>query len=195
MLEAGDNIVRHRPRPSRRSGSTPCRSTSSSAAPLEVSSARAEAHDPARPGRAARGRLRRRRRSSSESKPLTKAEYQAQLEQTAKEIGDQLGKTQNDIDKTTDAELNQFSQEGVDEFADELEKMNPPDEVAHAHKRLMQAMRELGDEFPEDLQEGEGAPRTPSGGDRLLFGTPAIRRADQAQQEFKAKGYDLNLNG
>ena len=60
----------------------------------------------------------------SESKPLTKAEYQAKLEQTAKEIGDKVGKTQNDIDKMTDADLKQFT-DVVHEFADKLEQDQP----------------------------------------------------------------------
>src|SRR3954469_6796644 len=81
-------------------------------------------------------------------KPLTKEEYQAQLKQTAKEIGDKIGKTHNDIDKMTDAELKQFTAT-VDEFADELAKIDPPEEVAALHARLVQAMRDLGDEFPE----------------------------------------------
>ena len=47
-------------------------------------------------GRAARGRLWRRQAAAAAARasPLTKQEYQAQLEQTAKEIGDKVGKTQ-----------------------------------------------------------------------------------------------------
>ncbi len=48
----------------------------------------------------------------------------------------------------TDAELSQFT-DVVHEFADELEKINPPAEVADLHKQLVQAMNDLADEFPD----------------------------------------------
>ena len=41
--------------------------------------------------------------SSSSSKPLTKEEYQAKLESTAKEIADQIGTKQSNIDKMSAA--------------------------------------------------------------------------------------------
>jgi hypothetical protein len=129
----------------------------------------------------------------SESKPLTKAEYQAQLEQTAKRIGDKIGKTQNDIDKMTGAELNQFTGV-VHEFADELEKINPPAEVADLHKRLVQAMNDLADEFPDAAKKLKGT-KDPSEAISILFGMKAIGELIKLGNDFKAKGYDLKLNG
>ena len=131
--------------------------------------------------------------SSSESKPLTKAEYQAQLEQTAKEIGDKVGKTQSDIAKMTDADLKQFT-DVVHEFADALAKINPPAEVADLHKQLVQAMNDLADEFP-DVAKKLKATKDPSEAIGLLFGMKAIGELIKLGNDFKAKGYDLNLNG
>ena len=130
---------------------------------------------------------------SSESKPLTKDEYQAQLEQTAKNIGDKIGKTQNDIDKMTDAELNQFT-DVVHEFADELQKINPPAEVAVLHTRLVQAMNDLADEFPGAAKKLKGT-KDASEAISILFGMKAIGELIKLGNDFKAKGYDLKLNG
>ena len=129
----------------------------------------------------------------SESKPLTKAEYQAQLEQTAKEIGDKVGKTQKDIDKMTDAELKQFT-DVVHEFADKLEEINPPAEVANLHKRLVQAMNDLADEFPDTAKKLKAA-KGPGEGIKIVFGTKAIGELVRLGYEFKSKGYDLTLTG
>ena len=131
--------------------------------------------------------------SSSESKPLTKQEYQAQLEQTAKEIGDKVGKTQNDIGKMSDADLKQFT-DVVHEFADRLDEINPPTEVAGEHKRLVQAMNDLGDEFP-DVAKKLKTTKDPSEAISLLFGMKAIGELIKLGNDFKAKGYNLKLNG
>ena len=131
--------------------------------------------------------------SSNESKPLTKEAYQAQLAQTAKEIGDKVGKTQNDIAKMTDADLTQFSGV-VHEFAAELDKINPPTEVADLHKQLVQAMNDLADEFP-DVAKKLKATKDPSEAIGLLFGMKAIGELVKLGDDFKAKGYDLKLNG
>jgi hypothetical protein len=129
----------------------------------------------------------------NESKPLTKAEYQAQLEQTAKEVGDKVGKTQSDIDKMTDAELKQFT-DVVHEFADRLDEINPPTEVAGEHKRLVQAMNDLADEFPDAARKLKGT-KDASEAIGILFGMKAIGELVQLGNDFKAKGYDLKLNG
>ncbi len=120
--------------------------------------------------------------SKSSSKPLTKAEYQAKLEQIAKDVGAQL---QNSASK---------SRKAVGVFVSELEQVNPPAEVAQAHKDLIAAMRRLGTDV-EGIFKKVAAAKTPSEGIKALFGAPAIQALLKAQQEFKAKGYDLNLNG
>ena len=50
---------------------------------------------------------------------------------------------------------------------------------------------------PDPIRSAEkvAAAKNPSEGISALFGAPAIQALLKAQQEFKAKGYDLNLNG
>ena len=130
---------------------------------------------------------------SSESKPLTKEAYQAQLEQTAKEIGAKVSKTQNDIATMSDADLKQFAGV-VHEFADELDKINPPTEVADLHARLVQAMNDLADEFPDAARKLKGT-KDASEQLAIFFGMKAIGELFKLGNDFKAKGYNLKLTG
>ena len=93
----------------------------------------------------------------------------------------------------TDADLSQFA-DVVHEFADELDKINPPAEVADLHKQLVQAMNDLADEFP-DVAKKLKATKDPSEAIGLLFGMKAIGELVKLGNDFKAKGYDLKLNG
>ena len=130
---------------------------------------------------------------SSSSKPLTKVEYQAKLGQIAKDVGAQLQKSASKSKSPTKQDLAE-AKKAVNTFVGELEQVNPPDEVAQAHKDLIAAMRRLGNDV-EGIFKKVAAAKTPSEGISALFGAPAIQALLKAQQEFKAKGYDLNLNG
>jgi outer membrane murein-binding lipoprotein Lpp len=131
--------------------------------------------------------------SKSSSKPLTKAEYQTKLEQIAKDVGAQL---QNSASKSKTPSKKDLAaaRKAVGIFVGELEQVNPPAEVAQAHKDLIAAMRRLGNDI-EGIFKKVAAAKTPSEGIKALFGAPAIQLLLKAQQEFKAKGYNLNLNG
>jgi hypothetical protein len=93
----------------------------------------------------------------------------------------------------SDADLKQFT-DVVHEFADRLDKINPPTEVAGEHKRLVQAMNDLGDEFP-DVAKKLKTTKDPSEAISLLFGMKAIGELIKLGSDFKAKGYNLKLNG
>jgi hypothetical protein len=86
------------------------------------------------------------------------------------------------------------ARKAVGVFVGELEQVNPPAEVAQAHQDLIAAMRRLGNDI-EGIFKKVAAAKTPAEGIKALFGAPAIQALLKAQQEFKAKGFDLNLNG
>jgi hypothetical protein len=130
--------------------------------------------------------------SKSSSKPLSKAEYQAKLEQIAKDVGAQL-KTSASNSKTASKQDIAEAKKAVKIFAGQLEKVNPPAEVAQPHQHLIAAMRRLSTDIDGIFKKVAEA-KTPSEGISALFGAPGIQLLLKAQQEFKAKGYDLNLN-
>jgi hypothetical protein len=125
-------------------------------------------------------------------KPLTKAEYQAKLREISSNVGSSIGKTTNS--KTiSKADVNQFVK-ALDDFADQIERVNPPAAIKDLHNQLVAALRQLAHDFPgiaEQLRSAKDA----SAAIAALFGAKSIQALARIQQQLKAKGYDLNLNG
>jgi hypothetical protein len=125
--------------------------------------------------------------------PLTKKAYLTKVQQIAKDITTKFGKSTSDIDKLTDKELNQGVKE-IREFADELQKVSPPAEIADLHRRLIGAFRDLADELPGLVQKMKGI-KDQGDAFAVLLGAKAVQESARLQQEFKKKGYALRLNG
>ena len=124
--------------------------------------------------------------------PLTKAQYQAKLEQIAKNVATGLGSTDSskgiskaDVDKFVKA---------LHSFADRLAEVNPPAEIKALHARLITVMNDLGDEFPDIADKLNESKDDPSAGIAALFGAKSIQELTKLGTEFKANGYDLSLN-
>jgi hypothetical protein len=134
--------------------------------------------------------------SKTSTKPLTKTEYQAKLEQIAKDISARLKATTSGAKTPTKQDL-AAAKKAILGFADELEQVSPPAEVAKAHQDLITGMRRLGNDLEGIFKKVDEAAKAkdPSAALTALFGAPAIQLLLKAQQEFKAKGYNLNLNG
>ena len=128
---------------------------------------------------------------SKASKPLTKAEYQAKITQIAKDVTAGVGSTANS--KTiSDADVSKLVK-ALRAFADQLEAVTPPAEVKDLHVQLVAVMRQLADEFPGIADKLKNA-KDASAAITALFGAKSIQKLAELQKQFKAKGYDLNLN-
>ena len=131
---------------------------------------------------------------SSSSKPLTKAAYQAKLAATAKEIGQQLGGPKNqDFSKMTDKDVQAFVG-AMHSFTTKLKQITPPTEVAGLHRQLIAALNDFADEFPGIAKQLKTT-KDPSTAIAALFGAKGIQELVKLGDEFKKKGYNLNLNG
>ena len=127
---------------------------------------------------------------SSSSKPLTKAQYQAQLQQISNHIGSQLktsiGSSKNlkkgDVPKIQDA-LNSFS--------DKIAAMKPPANVSDLNQQLAAAMNQLSSDLPGIISNLDSA-KDPSAAITALFGAKSLQALIKLQNEFKAKGYDIS---
>ena len=124
--------------------------------------------------------------------PLTKAAYQAKLHQISTDISNSIGKTSNtgsipkeDVDKLVKA---------FHTFADRLATVNPPPAVKAIHARLVTTMRELGDDFPNIADKLNNSAKDPSKAIQALLGAKPIQELIKIGNEFKAKGYELNLS-
>ena len=125
--------------------------------------------------------------------PLTKKSYQAKLQSISKEIGDSIGSStskgkiaKKEVDKLVTA---------FHAFADRLREVNPPAGVKDLHAQLIQAMDDLGDEFPDLAKKLNSSGKDPSKAISALFGAHAVQELIKVGNDFKKKGYNLNLNG
>jgi hypothetical protein len=125
--------------------------------------------------------------------PLSKAAYQAKLKQLLAEISSKIGQTgtsgkldQGDVDKVSDA---------FHSLAEQLAKVNPPVAVKGLHAKLVKAMNDLGDEFPDIAEKLNNVSKDPSAVIKALFGAHAIQELRKLTSELKAKGFDVGLNG
>ena len=127
------------------------------------------------------------------SPPLTKQAYQAKLQSISKEIGNSIGSSTGkgklatkEVDKLVGA---------FHTFADRLREVNPPTAVKALHAQLIQAMEDLGNEFPDIAKKLNSSSKDPSAAITALFGAHAVQELIKVGNGFKKKGYDLNLNG
>jgi hypothetical protein len=130
---------------------------------------------------------------SSSSKPLTKAQYQAKLEEIAKEVSTQISSSSSDFNKLTDKDLSQLT-DVLHSFTAKLSGVTPPDEVKDLHTQLIAAINAFADEFPVIARKLKTT-KDPSEAIALLFGAKSVQDLAKLQQSFKAKGYDLKLSG
>jgi hypothetical protein len=128
--------------------------------------------------------------SKSSGKPLTKAQYQAQLQQLSNEVGAQLRSKVGASTKLKKSDIPKL-QDSLQSFADRVEALNPPADVKGLHVRLVAAMRGLSDDLPSLVDDLDNA-GDPSAAIAALFGRKSIQNLLTLQQEYKDKGYDIS---
>jgi hypothetical protein len=122
--------------------------------------------------------------------PLTKAQYQAKLQQLSNQIGAELRQS---IGASTNLKKSDVPrlQEALRSFARKIEALNPPAAVEDLHAQLVVAMRGLADGLPSLIATLDQA-KDPAAAIEALFGAKPIRALIRLQQEFKDKGYDIS---
>ncbi len=126
--------------------------------------------------------------------PLTKAQYEAKLRSIAAEVAKSFGSTSTS--KTlTKADIGRFVT-AMHELASRFAAVKPPAEIKTIHAKLIQALNDFADEFPQiaDQLNKAAAKKDASGAIAALFGAHAVQELNQVQTDLKNKGYTLNLN-
>ena len=72
--------------------------------------------------------------------------------------------------------------------------VNPPAAVKQTHADLVKTMNDLGDDFPAIAKQLNSSGKDPSAAINALFGAKAIQELIKVGNEFKGKGYNLDLN-
>ena len=124
------------------------------------------------------------------SKPLTKAQYQARLQQLSNEVGAELRQSVSASSTLKQSDVPKL-QRSLRSLAGKLEAVSPPANVADLHTRLIAAVRDFADDLPTLAKRLEQA-KDPSAAIAAVFGAKPIEALIQLQQAFKDKGYDIS---
>ena len=124
------------------------------------------------------------------AKPLTKAQYQARLQQLSNEVGAELRQSVGASTTLKKSDVPRL-QQSLRSFSKKVEALHPPAAVADLHTRLVAAMRGLADDLPSLVTTLEQA-KDPSAAIAALFGAKSIQELIQLQQAYKDKGYDIS---
>ena len=124
------------------------------------------------------------------SKPLTKAQYQTQLQQLSNDVGAELRRSIGASTTLKKSDVPKL-QRSLRSFARRVDALNPPTAVQDLHTRLVAAMRGLADDLPSIVSTIDNA-KDPSAAIAALFGAKSIQSLIQLQQAYKDKGYDIS---
>ena len=125
--------------------------------------------------------------------PLTKADYQGKLKQIATEISQEIGKTSSSGNEIPKEDVDKLVK-AFHEFAARLAAVNPPAAVKAIHADLVKTMNDLGDGFPAIAKQLNSSGNDRSAAVSALLGAKAIQELIKVGNDFKAKGYKLDLN-
>jgi hypothetical protein len=124
---------------------------------------------------------------------LSKEEYQQKL----KGAGVELSNASRPLSQaTTGPEYAAGAQEvrdGLRKVADDLDGIDPPEDVAPANGRLVAAFRGLADEFDKVKAAAASGPKAAQAAGGRLARSQASEEARQAVLEIQRRGYDVGL--
>jgi hypothetical protein len=128
--------------------------------------------------------------STTTAVPLTKAQYQAKLQQLSNQVGAELRQSVGASTKLKKSDIPKL-QAALRSFSDKVAALNPPAAVSALHTRLIAAMRGLAADLPK-LAAAVNSAKDPSEAIAALFGAKSIQALIKLQQEYKDKGYDIS---
>jgi ABC-type transporter Mla subunit MlaD len=122
--------------------------------------------------------------------PLSKAQYQAKLQQLSNQVGAELRQSINASTKLKESDVPKL-QSSLRSFSQKVAALSPPTAVEDLHTRLVAAVRGLADDLPE-LVDTVNKAKDPSEAIAALFGAESIQNLIKLQQAYKDKGYDVS---
>jgi hypothetical protein len=124
------------------------------------------------------------------SAPLTKAQYQAKLQQLSNQVGAQVRQSIGASTKLKESDIPKL-QDSLRSFSGKIAALNPPEAVQDLHTQLVAAVRGLADDLPK-LADQVNEAQDPSAAIAALFGAKSIQNLIRLQQAYKDEGYDIS---
>ena len=124
---------------------------------------------------------------------LSKNEYQQNLEGAGVELSNASRSLTQATTGPESATGAQEVEDGLRKVADELDGVDPPDDVAPANGRLVAAFRGLADEFGKVKAAAANGPKAAQAAGARLASSQASEDARQAVLEIQRRGYDVGL--
>jgi hypothetical protein len=126
----------------------------------------------------------------SSSPPLTKAQYQAKLQQLSNEVGAEVRQSIGTSTKLKESDIPKL-QDSLRSFAGKISALSPPAAVQDLHTQLVTAVRGFADDLPK-LADQVNKAQDPSAAIATLFEAKSIQALIKLQQAYKDKGYDIS---
>jgi hypothetical protein len=126
---------------------------------------------------------------------LSKAQYEQKLRQAGQELGTALrglasARSKEDFQQDADA-----VQKALNDAADDLDGITPPQDVEGANQRLVDGFRRLADDFETVEKAADKGPDAARQAGRAIATGAASRVALQAIKEIQRRGYDVGQLG
>jgi hypothetical protein len=127
--------------------------------------------------------------------PLSKAAYEQKLREGGKELTEAVQKLARARSKEEFKEDVTGVQKALDDAAETLDGVTPPEDVEGANARLVHGLRGLSDDFDKVKDAAdESVDEATRKAQEVSSGT-ASREAQQAIQEIERRGYDVGQLG
>jgi hypothetical protein len=125
--------------------------------------------------------------------PLTKAPYEATVQEIVASVGAEYGHLSTDPTTISKGELAHV-QRGLRELADRLADVSPPAEVQSLHAEYVDAMRSYADDLP-GLTDELRSEKDPARALGLLLGSTSMQALLRISRELDERGYRFELGG
>ena len=127
--------------------------------------------------------------------PVSKSEYEQRLQSAGRELTTALRELSRSNSKEEFKTGVDEVENALDDAADELAGITPPEDVQSANDRVVEGFRKLADDFEQVKAAADKGPDAARKKGREVTTGPASRQANQAIKEIQRRGYDVGELG
>lgn len=131
--------------------------------------------------------------SAQTEQPLTKAAYEATVQEIVASVGAEFGHLSTDPTSVSPQQLATV-QRGLRALADRLADVSPPAEVQSLHAEYVDAMRAYADDLP-GLTDELRSEKDPAKALDVLLGSTSVQALLRISRELDEKGYRFEVGG